>query len=109
MGFPIPVPTPEMPAVEDIWNLRFSSPESRRVEKALSEDGYEATPEGLAEWVLDGIEDGSRGDALSRLQKWMKQNPEKVNSFRLGAAVLMRNIPEILRTAKEGLQRGRAK
>ena len=82
--------------VNDVWGLRFSPEESRTVEEALREDGYPSTPEGLHDWVMDGIK--FRGpDALLRYKQWAKANPVQAEAIRLTVSNVGKNIPGIFR------------
>ena len=89
-----PIPTLE------IWPLAFTREQAATVEAALKEDGYTLDKEGLRDWVVDGIR-LRHPDVLAKVQRWMKENPEKVSAFRNLTATLGRNIPAMLRAWRE--------
>jgi hypothetical protein len=88
------------PPVLEIWPLAFTREQAAVVEQALKDDGYALDKDGLRDWVVDGIK-LRHPDVLAKVQKWMRENPEKVGAFRNLTATLGRNIPAMLRAWRQ--------
>jgi len=83
----------------EIWPVKISRAEAATVEKALVEDGYPASPEGLKDWIMDGIK--YRGpDIVARAKRWMEKNPEKVEALKTLGVTLGKNVPFFLRALR---------
>jgi len=86
------------PALE-IWSVALTRTQAAVVEEVLKEDGYPADKDGLRDWILDGIK-YRQPDVIVKAQRWIKDNPEKVDMARKAVVTLGRSIPFFLRSLR---------
>lgn len=74
------------------WFISFTEEEEAVIEDVLFEEGYEKTPAGLKEFVLDIIDEDSETENRERRQRqdetlaehitqFIKENPEVINKY----------------------------
>jgi hypothetical protein len=85
--------------VLEIWPLHMTRAQAETVEEALRQDGYAIDKDGLRDWVLDGIK-LRHPDALTKVQRWMQDNPEKMEALKKTGIALGRNVPFFLRAVQ---------
>jgi hypothetical protein len=85
--------------VADTWTITFPPAENADVEKALQEDGYPISNEGLRDWILDGIK-YRNPDVIARAQRWIKENPAKVDAAKTLLQKIGRAAPFIFQTLR---------